>query len=545
MITTMSPLVSTLSLVLALHPGDGRTHDHAPSASSPSSARQQASQAFKQNQYVAAATQFEALWQRDQEPRDLFNAGLAWFAAGEHALAIRRFETYLGLGDRVPSEYLARAEAQLSRARQHTVEVGVTVIPAAAAKGEVRLRGTRRAAATPGGLPSRAIEFSPPRAYGAASRAVTTIRVDPGQWDMVLEAPGYRAASRTMTVQAGQSGFTMDIELQPDPNAALAAGPAPALDAAGFEVVFAVTADAHAYVEGDMLITASRDGAAPRRCTIPVLFPEPPGTCSMRLEPGAWQVSASGPGIADYTMDAELSGANQRVDLAVSPANVVVEGPEDERADEDSLDLVPLATRVRLSRDLSIAGTVAAIGGLSLTIAGDVRFAAAELATNEDISEGVCAGATADGKTCQARMIGPMRLRSAGLGLFGGAAGLYAAAATGRYDVRTRVWHAELGVGAALSLVGVVWLAARAPALDATMSKLAINFDDMSRIQSLTAERMAGAFFLGAGVGLLGGSLTGLLVQRRALDRRAAAIARGLTPYWTAAGGGLALQGRF
>ena len=158
---------------------------------------------------------------------------------------------------------------------------------------------------------------------------------------------------------------------------------------------------------------------------------------------------------------------------------------------------------------------------------------------------GACRTGNAEGLSCQSRLIGPMRLRSAGLGMFGGAAGLYATAATIRYDVKPRVWFAEIGVGAALTVGGAIWVLARTPTLDKQMSKLDIDFDDVSRIHSLTAERMAGSLFLGAGVGLLTGSVTGLMIQRKYLNARTAATLRGLTPYWTQNGAGLSLSGRF
>ncbi len=550
MIVTMPALVSTLSIALALHPGAAPDHSHGQqqTARSTTAARQQAGQAFKRGEYVAAATHYETLWQREQEPRDLFNAGLAWFAAGEHALAVLRFETYIELGDRVPSEYVARAETQLARAKQHTVEVAVTVIPPAASKGEVRLQGTRQASATPGGLPSRTLEFSPPRAYGAATRAVTTIRVDPGQWRLTLEATGYRPASRAMTVQAGQGGFTMDIELQADPSQprpAAASGRAPSpVGAPATEIIFALPPETHEYVEGDIIVTASEPGRADlggQRCTIPVLFPEPPGTCSLRLAPGTWQISASGPGIDGYSTLAELrpGAATQRVLLPVEPA------PEEGAAPPPEPSIIPVPERVKLSRNFSIAGTVAAVAGLTFTIVGDIRYGDAEGETNTDVATRDCARANADGLSCQARLIGPMRLRSAGLGMFGGAAGLYATAATIRYDVKPRVWFAEIGVGAALTVGGAIWLIARTPTLDQQMSKLDINFDDISRIGSLTAERMAGSLFLGAGVGLLTGSVTGLMIQRKHLNAKTATTLRGLTPYWTRGGAGLSLSGRF
>ncbi|MCA9694636.1 MAG: hypothetical protein R3A51_22290 [Nannocystaceae bacterium] len=525
----MGSLLSSLSLtwlLLAAHPAAGGQHD----GEGHRGERDEASEAFKRGDYGPAATSFDALWIHTGEPRDLFNAGLAHFAAGEHALAVLRLEQYLALGDRVPVDHRARAEAQLARARQHTVAVAIAVTPGAALGEGTNLTGAR--AATPAGLPARTIDFPAPRSYGQAARAVTTIHVDPGPWTFTLAVPGYLPATRSMTVASGQSGFTMDVELQPDPNSSART------------VVFQLDGSpAVGDVQVDAVPAVGTSGQ-PRGCLIVAPPSATAGPCQLQLEQGSWQISARGPGIAPYSGAIDV-GAEPTYRFALPVTAVATpEGPEMTRMPGGRPTGVPPEVRVKLSRALTIAGAVTAATGLVILVVGDVQYGNAESDIGAEVASGLCNAAREDGDTCQARLINPIHMRAAGMGMLGGAAGLLAAGVTGRYDVRPRAWYIEIGVGSALTIGGLVWLAARNAALSDQLMLIPAGVNDVARVGSLTTERMAASFFLGGGVGLTAGAVTGLLVQRKVL-RGGWQRAQGLTPLVGPRFVGLSLGGQF
>lgn len=464
---------------------------------------------------MEAAEILEDLWSSVHEPRDLFNAALARVAAGHRAHAIRYWETYLLLPG-IPADGREQAQTRLKKAQAATVGVNLKLVPAAVAEVGATYTLRRAAPDLKDSRPPVVIEL-PPGApeFSAGGR---TVYLDPGKWELKVEARGYRTALQELTIKPGQSGFPKEIVLGPDPmfrHASFQIGPPEAVSAGA-------------------TVTLQRMTAAAQPVPCPL---SSTGACALKLEPGDWEVVVSAPGFQRYTEKVSL-GAQPTASFAVAlvptvaPPPVVpppvtptpvAAAPETPAELPAKPETVPRPVRLKLSTALVASGIPIFIGGLALGVTGSNSYQ--------------------DGRTMgnsSAELLPSLRMRSAGMGLVGAAVGLWTTGLTAEYDVKPAVWYSELGVGGAFLLSGAIWSAVgtsrwnrnEVPKFHCTNSE---------GIDCFASHRMASSFFLGAGAALVVGSTLGILIQRKYMKPRRTA----LSPYFAGGGAGFVLQGRF
>jgi hypothetical protein len=485
------------------------------SADDPEARAEQAAKLYNERKYVEAAVILEELWVGVHEPRDLFNAALARLAAGHRSHAIHYWEQYLALPD-IPADGREQAQSRVKKAQAAAVAVGLKLAPAAVA--EVGVAYTlRRVSPDPKDsrppllieLPANAPEFT------SGGR---TVYLDAGKWELKVEARGYRTAVHELVIKPGQPGFPKEIVLGHDP----------LFRHATFQVEPAEAVSAGASVTLQRMTIA----AQPVPCPL-----TPAGSCTLKLEPGDWEVVVSAPGYQRYTEKVSL-GAEPSASFAVAlvptvaaatpptsePATpAATEGPAAAPATPARPERVPKAARLKLSTGLVASGIPIFIGGLALGVTGSNTY-----------QDRRTMGATS------AELLPAMRMRSAGMGLVGGAVGLWATGLTAEYDVKPTVWYAELGVGGALLLTGAIW---------AGVGTRRWNNDGVSRfncsntegVDCFASHRMAASFFLGAGTAMLVGSTLGVLIQRKYMKKQRTAM----SPYFAGGAAGLVISGRF
>ncbi len=499
------------------------------SAGDPEARAEQAARLYSERKYAEAAEILEDLWASVHEPRDLFNAALARLALGQRAHAIHYWELYL-LQPGVPADGREQAQLRLKKAQASAVAVGLNLTPAATSEVGVTYTLARTSTDARDSRPPLVIEL----AAGAPefSAGGRTVYLDAGKWQLTVEARGYRTAVQEIAIKNGQAGFPKEIVLGPDPM----------FRHASFQVDPAEAVSAGATVTLQRLTAAAQPVPCPLTTT---------GACSLKLEPGDWEVVVAAPGYQRYTEKVSL-GAQPTASFAVAlvptvaaavkpvmpvmpvmPVVPAVPGeaagtPEPAKADATPAvpakpDVVPKSTRLKLSTGLVASGIPIFIGGLALGVTGSNSY--------QDRST---MGASSDA------LLAPLRMRSAGMGLVGGAVGLWATGLTAEYDVKPVVWYAELGVGAAFLLTGAVWTGVGTRRWNnGTIDKFHCGNSD--GIDCFASHRMGSSFFLGVGTAMVVGSALGILVQRKYLKKQRTA----LSPYFAGGGAGLLLQGRF
>jgi hypothetical protein len=479
----------------------------------PEARAEQAANLYSERKYIEAAEILEDLWASVHEPRDLFNAALARIAAGHRAHAIRYWETYLLLPG-VPADGREQALARLKKAQAAAVGVNLKVAPVAVA--EVGVTYTLRRAAPDlkdsrppvvVDLPVGAPEFS------AGGR---TVYLDPGKWELKVEARGYRTALHDLNIKPGQSGFPKDIVLGPDPM----------FRHASFQV------EPPEAVSAGATVTLQRMTAAAQPVPCPL---SSAGACALKLEPGDWEVVVSAPGYQRYTEKVSL-GAQPTASFAVAlvptvtvpPPDPVVRHhhrppPPETPAPPAKPETVPRPVRLKLSTGLVASGIPVFIAGLALGVTGSNSY-----------QDGRTMGNSA------AELLPAVRMRSAGMGLVGAAVGLWATGLTAEYDVKPVVWYSELGVGGAFLLTGAVWSAVGTSRWNQNQVPK-FHCANSEGIDCFASHRMASSFFLGAGAAMIVGSTLGILIQRKYLHKRRTVM----SPYFAGSGAGFMLQGRF
>ena len=487
----------------------------AKSASDPEARAEQAATLYSQRRYLDAAVILEDLWASVHEPRDLFNAALARLALGHRAHAIRYWEIYLQQ-PAIPADGRDQAQSRIKKAQAAAVAVNLRAVPSAMSEVGVTYTLRRKAADPKDSRPAIVVELAPGAPeFNSGGR---TVYLDPGEWELSFEAHGFQASPQTLTIKSGQLGFQKEVTFSPDPlfrHVTVQVDPPEAIAAGGTVTLQRIA------LSGETL--TCQLGAA--------------GPCAFKVPPGDWEVTVSAPGYQRYTEKVVL-GAQPAASFAIAlvptiaaptpaaaPATPAPGATQETPAEPPKQEIVPRATRIKLSTGLVASGIPLFIGGLALGITGSNTY-----------QDRTTAGASSS------ELLPAIRMRSAGIGLVGAAVGLWATGLTAEYDVRPRVWFAELGVGAAFLLTGSVW---------ATIGTSRWNNNQLDRMHCSNSEgidcfashRMAAGFFLGAGTAMLVGSTLGLLVQRKHLRGRPRAA---LSPYFAGAGGaGLMVQGRF
>lgn len=484
--------------------------------SDPEARAEQAANLYSERKYVEAAEILEDLWATVHEPRDLFNAALARVAAGHRAHAIRYWETYLLLPG-VPADGREQAQTRLKKAQAAAVGVNLRVGPVAVSEVGVTYTLRRAAPDLKDSRPAIVVDLAAnAQEFSAGGR---TVYLDPGKWELKVEARGYRTAVQDLTIKPGQSGFPKDIVLGNDP----------LFRHASFQI------DPPEAVSAGATVTLQRMTATAQPVPCPL---SSTGACALKLEPGDWEVVVSAPGFQRYTEKVTL-GAQPTASFAVAlvptvaappvttpPPDVVAAPPatpDAAPATPAKPEIVPRATRLKLSTGLVATGIPVFIAGLALGVTGSNGY-----------QDGRTMGNTA------AELLPAVRMRSAGMGLVGAAVGLWATGLTAEYDVKPRVWYAELGVGGAFLLTGVVWSAVGTSRWNQNQVPK-FHCANSEGIDCFASHRMASSFFLGAGTAMIIGSTIGLLVQRKYMQKQRTVM----SPYFGAGGAGLMLQGRF
>lgn len=227
----LPPTVGPLALSLSLSGADAPAQGSPAAVTSDRDERAaQASDYYAKGRYVEASLEFEGLW-RDfpGEPRFLFNAAASRYIAGHYAHTIAYLTEYLARGD-VQGDDRKEAQAQLDEARNKVTPVKVTVTLPAVATGEVTVVAQHVARGASDLRPD--LPF-PARVSGASAEAV--IQLEPANWILRAQGPGYAPAERrvaitrtaeqqvalTLTAAAAQSGAVpasepTETEVPPD-----------------------------------------------------------------------------------------------------------------------------------------------------------------------------------------------------------------------------------------------------------------------------------------------------------------------------------------
>lgn len=341
----------------------------------------------------------------------------------------------------------------------------------------------------------------PPAPTGGDAPAPVRLELGPGEYLLEVEAEGFLPSTRAVTVQAGPAAAPVTWQLLPD--------------SAHRTVRFPVVA-----VQGDppVSLTARQlDGEqAPVSCTARRV------PCEFRLLRGQWELQASAPGHRPLQRRFNVGDAEtQSIDLSLQPG--IIEQPIPVAPVAPVTPPAPTGERRRLVLGLSLAAVPLLATGLPLTVVGPLRYRQLRQSALCDSYGAACADA----------IIPQIHVGAAGAGLLGAALGLGITAVTAARARGNTAWWIEIGAGGALTLAGGAWLVGNSILLDRELKT-----GPLADIDARTSRRPASALLLGAGLGLTGGALTGLLL------RRSARVAR-VGPFGGAGQAGVLLAGEF
>lgn len=165
---------------------------------------------YEKQRFDAAALEFEGLWQEFHEPRFLFNAAVSRVGARHHAHAVAYLSEYVqtqGIEDADRTE----AEAQRTASLRETVGVRVAITaPPELASLEFSVQHVPKLAADI--RPS--LRFAAEQESGA--QRIRVVDLDPGEWKVRVEAPGFEAAEELVRVDTGGKPV-VTLELKPAP----------------------------------------------------------------------------------------------------------------------------------------------------------------------------------------------------------------------------------------------------------------------------------------------------------------------------------------
>jgi hypothetical protein len=502
-----------------------------PSAPAPSGAVEErllrAEKLYKERRYVDSARELEALWDETRQLNALYNAALARFAAGHFAQTISYLRTYTAQVKDAPPEALEVANFQLDKAKERSVEVPLIVGPPAALSegAEVTIR---RIPDNPGDRrPDLFVRLTP---AGESAPAATNLYLDAGRWSVAVSARGYMRADREINVVKGKVGASpVSFVL--------------ARDMSMRAVALRVELPAGERVEAVPIRLIPSAGGEAQACTI---RPFERNECKLLAATGAWELRAELPGYLPFTQQINLTSGESAAAFTVA---MVIDAPPPPVVDEPPppgpVEVVPKPARLRLAGGLNASGLPLFVTGLALAVAGSNRYdrvANAEPDACDSASEAF---------GCRGDAIKAIRMRTAGLALVGTATGLFVTGLTGEFDVKPRVWYAEMGAGGALLIGGAAWLGATNVALNKELrvgegQAPPVWVDSVPNIDRATNQRLAASMILGTGLGLVAGSTVGLLVRRHHQRKgKASAGLRSVGPYTNVGQLGLMLEGRF
>lgn len=167
---------------------------------------------YDQGRFAEAAAEFERLAQSD--PTQFFEAGQMRFAAGHMAHASRHFQAYIATGLSDDARSIAQARLMKATAGTRRIDASLT-----AAAGPTEIVARR--------LGEPAGQERPELVLPVAGTA--TLHLDPGSWELRVEAPGYLPLRQV--VEVGESNAPLTLRLVPVP-AAVNSAPASVVDVA-------------------------------------------------------------------------------------------------------------------------------------------------------------------------------------------------------------------------------------------------------------------------------------------------------------------------
>lgn len=242
-------------------------------------------------------------------------------------------------------------------------------------------------------------------------------------------------------------------------------------------------------------------------------------TLVLQLEPGVWSVQLHGAGYETIDQSFDLRGlAAQRFNLSLTAV----------RRGE------PEAPPTHKPREFAIGQ--AALGGI-MTAAGVTVLAAGvtqrnNLSSCERVDE------------CKEDLTRALNIRDVGAGVFGGGAGLLASSLVwlGRdAELRRKLWIGGGILGGVVAAGGAIGFGVTTSAFNS--AKISSSWSDYYSDTGHAPLRAVSTASLGLGVGLVLGSVAGLIVQRRAPGPglRALRVGGSATPWLT----GVVVSGRF
>ena len=326
------------------------------------------------------------------------------------------------------------------------------------------------------------------------------LELPPGAYVLEAEASGFLPSTRALTVGDGAAA-TLRWEL--------------VLDSSHRTVRFPVVG---ATGEPTLRLSARhlRDEQAPVTCV------SKREVCELRLRRGAWELEATAAGYHPLLHKFDVGEAErQSVDLAFAPVVVEAKAPE---VVAPPAPPAPPDNGRRLVLGLSLTAVPLLAAGLPLTIFGPLRY-------GQWRRHPVCDRYEAE---CGAAIIPPIHYGAAGAGMLGAAVGLGVSAITASRVQSAQGWWATLGIGSALTLAGGSWLVANSILLDR-----GLKYGPLEDVDARTRRRLPSSILAGAGLGLLGGSIAGLVL------RQPVPGAARLTPYGGPGQAGALLVGHF
>jgi len=482
---------------------------------------------YKERRYVDSARELEALWDETRQPNALYNAALARFAAGHFAQTISYLETYAAEVKDAPPEALEVGKFQITKAKERSVEVPLIVGPPAALTDGAQVTIRRIPDAPTDRRPDLSVRLA---AASESAPAATNLYLDPGRWSVAVSARGFMRAEREINVVKGKIGASpVSFTLAPDPSMRA--------------IALRVELPAGERVDEVSIRLVPRAGGDEHTCTI---RPFERNECKLLAATGAWELRAELPGYLPFSQQINLTSGESAAAFTIAmvtdaPPPPVIEEP----APAGPIEVVPKRVRLRLAGGLNASGLPLFVTGLGLAVAGSNRYdrvANAEPDACDSASEAFA---------CRGDAITSIRMRTAGLALVGSATGLFVTGLTAEFDVKPRVWYAEMGVGGALLIGGAAWVGATNVALNKELrvgegQAPPVWIDSVPNIDRATNQRLAAAMIMGTGLGLVAGSTVGLLVRRHHERKgKARAGLRSVAPYTNVGQLGLLLEGRF
>jgi len=435
---------------------------------------------------LQTALHHEREWLATGDPQHAIQAAIFWEQRGDRGLALDCLLQVHRLADQLePATARTIVDAQ-TRLQSELVPFSVVVEPGTAEGIEVSFErhGQRRA---------RALQ---PQINHGLQRSFVQVSLDPGMWTVTAKAPGFEPAVRILAVTAQRPGESATLNLLATPGA----------EEVRARPYTLLVQRSSAMPRTPVTITAKplNTSSAPVSCVIATYR----DTCSLEVGRGPWQLAASAPAFVTTRISVTLTEEPRRP--------VVVElAPEPHMPQQSPFVDAPPNIDLQLARSTGIGVGVSGLAGLGLALGGQRQYNREIKHVRNDLNAGRCHSGNGAGQTCQARLIAPMRMRAAGFGLLGGAGGLALSSLALRFTRSKAAFFPLLATSVSATIAAGVWLSVRTSELDLAYSELGLTPGKLGEFDRAARERAYASMALGGGIGLLTGSVMGLVSRRR------------------------------